>query len=86
MALTFLVQVSNAGYKGGLYSSKSWLESKFDMSRIENTYSVWVAHYTSLAQTTYSGKYDIWQWTNGENDSILGGFDRNWCYRKSLMQ
>ena len=86
MALTFLNQVSNAGYKAGLYSSKYWLESRFDMSRIENTYSVWVAHYTSLAQTTYSGKYDIWQWTNGENDSILGGFDRNWCYRKSLMQ
>ena len=86
MALTFLNQVSTAGYKGGLYSSKSWLESKFDMSRIENTYSVWVAHYTSLVQTTYKGKYDIWQWTNGENDTILGGFDRNWCYRKSLME
>ena len=86
MALTFLTQVSNAGYKGGLYSSKSWLESKFDMSRIENTYSVWVAHYTSLVQTTYKGKYDIWQWIDGKNDTILGGLDRNWCYRKSLMQ
>ena len=86
MALTFLNKVSSSGYKAGFYSSKYWLESKLDMSQIENNYSVWVAHYTSLVQTTYKGKYDIWQWIDGKNDNTLGGFDRNWCYRKSLMQ
>ena len=86
MALTFLNKVSNSGYKAGFYSSKYWLEAKLDMSQIENNYSVWVAHYTSLVQTTYKGKYDIWQWIDGKNDNTLGGFDRNWCYRKSLMQ
>ena len=86
MALTFLNKVSSSGYKAGFYSSKYWLESKLDMSKIENNYSVWVAHYTSLVQTTYKGKYDIWQWIDGKNDNTLGGFDRNWCYRKSLMQ
>ena len=86
MALTFLNKVSNSGYKAGFYSSKYWLEAKLDMSQIENNYSVWVAHYTSLVQTTYNGKYDIWQWIDGKNDNTLGGFDRNWCYRKSLMQ
>ena len=86
MALTFLNKVSCFGYKAGFYSSKYWLESKLDMSQIENNYSVWVAHYTSLLQTTYKGKYDIWQWIDGKNDNTLGGFDRNWCYRKSLIQ
>ena len=86
MALIFLNKVSCFGYKAGFYSSKYWLESKLDMSQIENNYSVWVAHYTSLLQTTYKGKYDIWQWIDGKNDNTLGGFDRNWCYRKSLIQ
>ena len=86
MALTFLNKVSSSGYKAGFYSNKYWLEAKLDMSQIENNYSVWVAHYTSLVQTTYNGRYDIWQWIDGKNDNTLGGFDRNWCYRKSLMQ
>ena len=85
MALTFLKKISSSGYKAGLYSSKYWLESKFDMSRIENNYSVWVAQYTSLIQTSYKGKYDIWQWLDGKNDEMMGGLDRNWCYRKSLI-
>ena len=85
MALTFLKKISSSGYKAGLYSSKYWLESKFDMSRIENNYSVWVAQYTSLMQTSYKGKYDIWQWLDGKNDEMMGGLDRNWCYRKSLI-
>ena len=86
MALTFLNKVSSSGYKAGFYSNKYWLEAKLDMSQIENNYSVWVAHYTSLVQTTYNGRYDIWQWIDGKNDNTLGGFDRNWCYRKSLIQ
>ena len=85
IALTFLKKISSSGYKAGLYSSKYWLESKFDMSRIENNYSVWVAQYTSLMQTSYKGKYDIWQWLDGKNDEMMGGLDRNWCYRKSLI-
>jgi GH25 family lysozyme M1 (1,4-beta-N-acetylmuramidase) len=87
MAITYMDIIQNAGYKAGLYTSKYWLESKFDMSKIENNYSVWVAHYTSMLTTTYKGKYDIWQYREGVKDTLgLEGCDWNYCYRKSFIE
>lgn len=61
-----------------------------DMSRIEDRYAIWVAHYTegtakvmepsyNPIQTNYQGKYNMWQYTDNGN---IGGkkFDFNIFY------
>ena len=65
----FCKTVADAGYKAGLYASKSWLENKIDVSQIP--YQIWCAQY--YKECTYSGKYQIWQYAsdgqvNGIND------------------
>ena len=55
---TFIETLEQNGYKGILYSSKSYLEKIW----MKNDYPVWLAHYTS--KTNYQGNYDFWQMTN----------------------
>ena len=55
IANTFIKTVEKAGYDGMLYSSKYYLENIWNKSN----HKIWLAHYTE--QTTYQGKYDIWQ-------------------------
>lgn len=82
-ALAFLSYVKNAGYDAMIYGAKSDFEnaSYWDMSRIENDYKVWVAHYSQAVYPTkqtpsYSGKYDMWQYTNrGTVDGVEGNCD-----------
>jgi len=57
-AKAFIDTVNKAGYKGILYSSKSYLESIWE----KGDYPVWLAHYTS--KTNYKGNYDFWQMTS----------------------
>ena len=57
-AKAFINEINKAGYKGILYSSKSYLESIWE----KGDYPVWLAHYTS--KTNYKGNYDFWQMTS----------------------
>ena len=46
-----------------------------------NSYKVWLAHYT--AQTNYSGRYNMWQYTSsGTVNGISGRVDLNIAYFK----
>ena len=54
----FISTLEKHGYKGMLYSSKSYLEDIW----LENNYTTWLAHYTS--QTDYLGEYKCWQRTS----------------------
>lgn len=75
MANTFLSTIEKAGYKAMLYSSKNYLENVW----FETNYPVWLAHYTE--QTTYQGKYDVWQLcSNGRVPGINGNVDINVMY------
>lgn len=82
-AIAFLSYVQNAGYTGMIYGAKADFEnaSYWDMSRIENDYKVWVAHYSQAVYPTkptpdYNGKYDMWQYTNcGTVDGVEGNCD-----------
>lgn len=82
-ALAFLKYVEQNGYEGMLYSAKSELENSayWDTVRIEAAYKVWVARYPDIpypktAHPDYSGKYDMWQYTDrGQVSGISGNTD-----------
>ena len=82
-AIAFLEAIKSAGYEGMFYASKNELQnlSSWEISRIENKFKVWVAQYSAVtypeAETPdYTGKYDMWQYTNrGLVDGIEGNCD-----------
>ena len=66
---SFSKVLRDKGYTPMLYGSKSYLESVWDTPT-----EVWLAHYTE--QTTYMGKYNVWQLTDdGKVDGINGYVD-----------
>lgn len=76
MADTFLDEVEKAGYDGMLYSSKIYLENIW----MPTKHDIWLAHYTD--QTTYTGKYKMWQLCqNGKVDGIEGMVDIDILYQ-----
>lgn len=79
IAAAFLADIEAAGFFAGLYSSKSHLETCFT-AEIRERYAVWVAHY-GVGQTTYSGRYGMWQHTDkGTVDGITGAVDLDIAY------
>lgn len=84
IAETFLTEIEKAGYKGGIYTSKSVMETLIS-DDIKNKYSVWVAHVgksgAALKTTSYKGEKDIWQYSwKGKIDGISGDVDLDHCY------
>ncbi len=74
----FCQTIQKAGYTAGVYSNKTWLESKLDAASI-NGYKIWLAQYA--ASPTYSGRYDIWQYSpTGSISGISGNVDMNISY------
>ena len=79
-AMAFLSAIEGCGYDGMFYVAAKELENslRWDTSRIENNYKVWVAHYPdvtypNVTNPTYNGKYDMWQYTNKGNVSGIKG-------------
>lgn len=74
----FCQTVASAGYKPGIYASKTWFEDKLNMSAIGN-YKIWLAQYA--ASPTYKGRYDMWQYSSkGKISGINGNVDLNYSY------
>lgn len=77
MANTFIQTVEEAGYKGMLYSSKTYLEKLW----LPTNHDIWLAHYTN--KTNYQGYYLFWQICNdGIIDGINGAVDIDIMYLK----
>lgn len=72
---SFLERLEQEGYKGMLYSSKSYL----DYIWFPTKYDIWLAQYSS--KTTYEGNYRIWQLCDdGVVDGIQGTVDIDIMY------
>ena len=54
--------IEKAGYTGGVTSCKSWFDCEIDMSKLENKYDIWLAHYTE--STNYENAYNMWQFAS----------------------
>lgn len=74
----FCQTIQNSGYKAGVYANKTWLTSYMDASQL-SAYKIWLAQYA--AQPSYSGRYDMWQYSSkGRISGISGNVDMNLSY------
>lgn len=74
----FCVEMEDAGFFVGIYASKSHLET-YISEELRKRYCVWVAHHSP--ETTYSGPYDMHQFTDkGTVSGINGYVDMDYCY------
>lgn len=88
IAMAFLKTIESLGYEGMFYASKSELENdnKWETSRIEEEYKIWVAQYPAepypaTPQSSYSGLHHMWQYaTNGKVPGISEPVDLNIAY------
>lgn len=74
----FCETIQRNGYTAGIYANKTWLNEKMNASAL-NSYKIWLAQYASTP--TYTGKYDLWQYTStGKVSGIKGDVDLNLSY------
>lgn len=74
IAMEFLNGIYEHGYTPMFYASKNEMtgDAKWDTSRIEQTYKIWVSQYPSApypqtAKSDYTGIHAMWQYTNQGN-------------------
>lgn len=84
ICITFCDAIKENGYDAMVYANKDMLENRLNASEISKDYKIWLANYTT--STSYSGKYDFWQYTqNGKVDGIATNVDKNfWYVNKSV--
>lgn len=88
IAIAFMQEIYEHGYTPMFYgSSYAMTGSKhWDMSRIEQTYKVWVSQYPALPypqteRSSYAGAHSMWQYTNqGSVPGISRPVDVNVAY------
>lgn len=71
IAIAFLDRIYSRGYTPMFYASMSELtgEAKWETSRIDKTYKIWVSQYPAVpypqtATSSYGGSHAMWQYTN----------------------
>jgi hypothetical protein len=78
MVKAFCDTLENAGYFGGLYISRSPLQS-YISPEVAGRYSLWIAEYGS--KCNYDGLYGMWQYSStGRISGINGSVDLDECY------
>ena len=80
-ALEFCKQITQAGYKAGVYANENWFKNYLNPSTIASYgYSIWCAKYSSY-KPVISSNYDIWQYKvekAGIMKGISGEVDLNY--------
>ena len=75
VCVAFCNTIQNSGYKAGVYSNKYFYTSKLNTSQLLS-YTIWLAEwpadYTKESKPTYSGRYDIWQFSERGNGATYG--------------
>ncbi len=80
-AIAFLNKIKTYGYDPMMYSSVKEYLLYWNTSLLEKDFKIWVARYSTptypeVETPSYSGKYDMWQYTNqGTVDGIKGNTD-----------
>ena len=74
----FSNQITNLGYKSGIYANEYWFNTYLDINKIKNNNSsIWCAKYSNN-RPSISSNYDIWQYSStGTIEGIIGNVDLN---------
>ena len=88
IALAFLETIEKLGYEGMFYASKNDMtdDARWEVSRIEKDYKIWVAQYPELPYPTtpassYTGEHQMWQYSmNGTIPGISQPVDLDIAY------
>lgn len=77
-AIEFCEQITNAGYKAGIYANEYWFKNYLQANTIaDKGYSLWCAKYSST-KPNIDSSYDIWQYSStGTIPGIKGEVDLN---------
>lgn len=79
MAVAFCEKIKKAGYRPMIYTTRSLLQARIDLSRVQG-YEIWLADLQNPAQ--YDGDYHIWQHSHtGRVNGLSGDVDLNISYR-----
>ncbi len=82
IAKVFCQEITSAGYLYGTYSNKHWF-TNYLTDEWYDKYPKWLAQYNN--KVTYTGTYDIWQYSStGSVSGITGNVDMNYCYTSYL--
>ena len=81
-ALEFCKQITQAGYKAGVYANENWFKNYLNPSTIASYgYLIWCAKYSSY-KPVISSNYDIWQYSDsGRINGIYTKVDMNYMIR-----
>lgn len=75
VCVAFCNTIRNAGYKAGVYSNKYFYTSRLNTSELLS-YTIWLAewpsNYTPESKPSYSGRYDIWQFSERGDGATYG--------------
>lgn len=75
VCVAFCNTIQNSGYRAGVYSNKYFYTSKLDTPRLL-PYTIWLAewpsNYTADSKPTYSGRYEIWQFSERGDGATYG--------------
>lgn len=84
-ALEFCKQITQAGYKAGVYANENWFRNYLQVSTIASYgYSIWCAKYSSN-KPNITSNYDIWQYSStGKINGITGNVDINYMYNNII--
>ena len=84
-ALEFCKQITQAGYKAGVYANENWFKNYLQVSTIASYgYSIWCAKYSEY-KPNISSNYDIWQYSStGHLNGINGVVDMNYMYNNII--
>ena len=76
----FCNKIEEAGYWAGIYSNKNWAVNIIDGAELGKRYTYCIAQYSQ--KCTYSGSYDMWQYSStGKVSGISGNCDMNYMYK-----
>lgn len=80
MCEAFCTKIEKNGYWAGIYANKYFLTTYLDYQKLQDRFTIWVAQWSD--SNTYSGKYDMWQYTStGKVSGIKGNVDMNKLFR-----
>lgn len=86
LSLAFLDSMAADGWLVGLYSCRSWLESKLETDKICANYECWMAMYLPSGSYDTYDRYDeycgMWQYSStGKVDGVPGNVDMNIAFK-----